>query len=175
MLQDCQSEQLLARPDSTALCLSWKNCVEGRREEAQGCADRTQGHHCYTNANGFHALHVACVRAHGWHVAGAGEVAQGIREEVKRLSGRMMSGRQCDEGCHFRARTGISTGSSRGLQCRYLEFVERYALVRRRDETMICDDSPPRLTLDRDGIGMGNVECVTRAQVWAGSAVLQAA
>jgi hypothetical protein len=28
---------------------------------------------------------------------------------------------------------------------------------------MICDDSPPRLTLDRDGIGMGNVECDTGA------------
>lgn len=26
--------------------------------------------------NGSHALHAACVRAHGWHVAGAGEVAQ---------------------------------------------------------------------------------------------------
>lgn len=52
------------------------------------CADRTQGHHRCTNANGFHALHVACVRSHGWHVAGAGEVAQGIREEVKEAIGK---------------------------------------------------------------------------------------
>ncbi len=71
------------------------------------------------------------------------------------------------------------------LQCRYLEFVERYlryGTETRRDETMLEAESrgsatidPPRLTLDRDGIGMGNVECVTRAQVWAGLAVLQAA
>jgi hypothetical protein len=71
-----------SRDQTLPLCLSWKDLHRRATRRgarlSRGCVPiaRRLCHRC-TNANGFHALHVACVRAHGWHVAGAGEVAQG--------------------------------------------------------------------------------------------------
>ena len=122
----------MSRDQTLPLCLSWKDCVGGDEKEAQGCADRTQA----TVAQKRMAptrFHVACVRAHGWHVAGAGEVAQEYGIEA---IGRESEWARLQQGMSFSSTNGglhrWSTGSSRGLQlqCRYLEFVER----RRRDE-----------------------------------------
>lgn len=76
-LRDCRSDQ-----ESVGLSIM-EGLRRSRREEAQGCVPIDAGHRC-TNANGFHALS-CCVRAHGWHVAGAGEVVQ---EYGKKLIGR---------------------------------------------------------------------------------------
>jgi hypothetical protein len=78
-----------------SVCQSWKDLrreADEKRRKAV-CADRTLGHHGCTNANGFHALS-CCLRQSTWLARRrCRRGGTGIREEVKRLSGRMMSGR----------------------------------------------------------------------------------
>ena len=123
------------------------------REAAQGCADRRRPrlHKCEWLPRAS-----CCVRAHGWHVASAGEVAQ---EYGMRLSEGILSGRYCNRGCHFSSTHGWFAWCALCNAGTWSSWRE----VRYGDETMlwrICDDSPCDV-----GPGLHwHGQCVTRAQ-----------
>lgn len=103
----------VARPDSTALSIMEGLRRRRRKRGARLC--RSHAGHRSTKANGSHALDVACVRAHGWHVAGAGEVGQEYGIDA---IGRESEWARLQQGMSFSSTNGglhrWSTGSSRG-------------------------------------------------------------
>ena len=78
-LRDCRSEKSLAQPELCRSVNHGKICV-GRqtRRGARLCVPIARWATTVAQTRmASTRFHVACVRAHGWHVAGAGEVAQG--------------------------------------------------------------------------------------------------
>ena len=130
-LQHCRSEKCLARPNFAALSIiRARICVKGGRERWRRkavCRSHAGPPHRYTQREWLpRAFHVASEQHMAGTSQGAGEVAQRIREEVKRLSGRLMSGQNCKQGIHSRTLTGFVQRGVRVAcsQCRYLEFME---------------------------------------------------